>query len=111
MVERCGSSSRLYTLALKDKVCAAELFNPTEMNKCLQMFELREAKKLVKCEGCGENKFKKWLTMVGEFREEAQIYSLQLDDGPKTFKEPSNCTKNKVLCSANSCHVQSSKKT
>ena len=24
--------------------------------------------------------------MVGEFREEAQMYSLQLDDGPKTFK-------------------------
>ena len=38
----------LYTLALKDQVCAAELFNPTEINKCLQMIELREAKKLVK---------------------------------------------------------------
>ena len=58
------------------------------------MFDLREGKKLVKCEGFGETKFKKWLTMVGEFREEAQMYSLELDGGSKVSKESSGPSNN-----------------
>ena len=94
----------LYTLALKDKECAAELFNPTEMTKCLKMFDLREGKKLVKCEGFGETKFKKWLTMIGEFREEAQMYSLQLDGGSKPSKESSGPGNNKGNQSSKAMH-------
>ena len=64
----------LNALALKDKACAAQLFSPHEMNRILSMFDSREYKKLVDCEGFGEDRFKTWLSMVGEFRKKAQKF-------------------------------------
>ena len=86
----------LYALALKDETCAAQLFSPNEMKGLLQMFDSREFKKLVKCEGFGESKFKRWLTMVGEFRESAQRLATSFDrslEDPKVLINVGNCTK------------------
>ena len=88
----------LYALALKDKTCAAQLFSPGEMTNLLNMFDIysREFKQLVKCEGFGESKFKRWLTMIGEFRENAQklasIVERSLHD-PKVLINVGKCTK------------------
>ena len=85
----------LYALALKDKTCAAQLFSPGEMILLVNMFNSRKFMKLVKCEGFGESRFKRWLVMVGEFREKAQKLASASDrslDDPKVLINVGKCT-------------------
>ena len=65
----------LLALALKDEACAATLFSPTEMKRCLNSFDTDEFEKLTQCDGLGELQFRNWLFKIGQFREKAQNYA------------------------------------